>query len=260
MPFSLRTEAFKDNPNRFALLNGPLVLCAAIEPRKPFAAIVADDSTLLADLRPVAGRANTFTGSAKVFRLPGEDGGQAVTLEPFYQAYHEHYVAYWDRFTPEQWAGKQEEFKQQLAAQRAVEARTVDFIQAGEEQSERDHHFQGERTDTREFNDRIWRFANTNGWFAWDMKVIPDQPLELKVEAGGRRSGNELALSVDGTELQASTSANSGAAPGPRIRLYQLPAELLKGKEKVTVKFQAPSDGRGGSVASVRVLKPAENK
>ena len=259
LSFSMRIEAFKDNPNRFALLNGPLVLCAAVQPRRPFPAIVADDRTLFSDLHPVPGKPNTFAGSAKVFRVPGEDAGQAVTLEPFYQAYNEHYVTYWDRFTPEQWAGKQAEFKQQAAAQRALEARTVDHIQAGEEQSERDHHFQGDRTDTREFNDRIWRFANTNGWFAWDLKVIPDQPLELKVEVGGRRAGNELALTVDGEELHATSTVDSGGEPGPRARLYQLPAELLKGKDKVTVKFKAPGDTRGGSVASVRLLK-TENK
>jgi hypothetical protein len=28
MPFSLRTEGFRDNPRRFAFLHGPLVLCA----------------------------------------------------------------------------------------------------------------------------------------------------------------------------------------------------------------------------------------
>jgi DUF1680 family protein len=47
MPFSLRTEAFKDNPNRFAVMYGPLVLCAPVEDRKVFPAIVADNATLL---------------------------------------------------------------------------------------------------------------------------------------------------------------------------------------------------------------------
>src|SRR5581483_1152124 len=101
MPFSLRAEGFADNPNRFALLDGPLVLCAPVEPRKPFPAVVAEEPVLLASLQPVAGKANTFTGPATVFRVPGEQGGRNVTLAPFYQAYNEHYVTYWDRFTPE---------------------------------------------------------------------------------------------------------------------------------------------------------------
>ncbi len=260
MPFSLRTEAFKDNPNRFAVMYGPLVLSAAVDSKKPFPAIVADEPTLLASLRPMPARANAFTGPASVFLTPGEDGGQAVTLAPFYQAYNEQYVTYWDRFTPQEWAAKQQDFKKELAAQRELEARTVDFVQAGEEQNERDHNLKGEQTDTRDFNDRTWRFANTNGWFAWEMKVLPDRPQELKVELGGSRSGRGLELLVDDRTIPGELSESRGDERGPRIKVYPLSAELLKGKEKITVKFHAPADARGGSVAAVRVLKPAADK
>ena len=260
MPFNLRTEAFKDNPDRFALLYGPLVLCAPVQPRSSFPAIVADNTTLLANLQPVAGRPNTFSGSENVFRFPGESGGQSVVLEPFYQAYHEHYVTYWDRFTPEQWQAKQVEFQNQLAAQRRLDARTVDSIEAGEEQNERDHKMKGEKTDTREFNDRLWRSANTNGWFTWDLRVLPDQPQELQVEMANGRYGSRLAVSVDGKELTGAPSEAASSEPGPRPRLFQLPAELLKGKDKITVKFQAPDNARGGSVTTVRVLKTDQAK
>ena len=64
MPFSLRTEGFRDNPHRFAFLNGPLVLCAEVDPRKPFPAIVADEAKRCRSLKPVAGKPSTFTGSA----------------------------------------------------------------------------------------------------------------------------------------------------------------------------------------------------
>ncbi len=87
MPFALRTEAFADNPNRFALLYGPLVLAAAVEPRKPFPVVVADEATLLASLKPVPGKPNSFLGSPEVFRVPGQDTSGPITLEPFYQAY-----------------------------------------------------------------------------------------------------------------------------------------------------------------------------
>lgn len=258
MPFSLRTEGFKDNPNRFALLYGPLVLCAPVQPRQPFPVIVADDPTLLAGIHPVAGKIDTFTGSPDVFHLPGQASGEAVTLEPFYRAYHDHYLTYWDRYSPEQWTAKQEEFKKEMAARRDLEARTVDYIQAGEEQNERDHNLTGEHTETREFNDQVWRFANTNGWFAWDLKVVANQPLELNVEESAGRGGNELTLQVDGVEVPPSPSGVPGR--GPRTRVYSLPTDLLKDKQKVTVRFQAPVHARGGSVASVRVLKPADGK
>lgn len=260
MPFSLRTEGFRDNTNRFALMYGPLVLCASVDARKPFPAVVADEASLLASLRAVAGKANTFTGPSNVFRVPGEADSQTVTLAPFYEAYNEHYLTYWDRFTHEEWAGKQQEYKQALTVQRALETRTVDFVQAGEEQSERDHNLRGERTDTREFNDRTWRVANTNGWFSWDLKVVPDRALEMRVEFGGSRNGNGLVLSVDDAKLSAEPSESPTRERGLRTSVYALSADLLKSKDKVTVKFHAPNDARVGSVASVRILKPEGDK
>jgi DUF1680 family protein len=255
MPFALRTEAFADNPNRFALAYGPLVLAAAVEPRKPFPVVVADEATLLASLKPVAGKPNSFHGSPGVFRVPGQDTSGSVALEPFYKAYDEHYVTYWDRLTPEQWAAKQEDFKAQLAVTRALEARTVDYVEVGDEQNERDHNFRGERTDVREFNDRSWRTTDTNGWFEWDLKVTPGRAQELRVEFGGRNRST-LSVSVNGTSVWVDPPMAVGQS-GVRTEIYMLPPELVGKKDKVNVKFQAPADQRGASVSTVRVVTPA---
>jgi DUF1680 family protein len=256
MPFGLRIEAFKDNPNRFAILDGPLVLCAKVDTRKPFPAIVADEPKLLASLRPMVGKSDMFSGPPDVFLIPGDDSNHGVTLAPFYEAYNERYEVYWDRFTPAEWQVKQEEYKQELVRQKELEALTVDQVNAGEEQEERDHNFKGERTDTREFNDRNFRYAETNGWFAWELKVLPNQPQELSVSyAGGGRGGSALEVFVDDTKVGTERPSTTGRGPGANTKTYPLSADLLKGKTKVTVKFQAPPDLRGASVASVRVLK-----
>jgi uncharacterized protein len=257
MPFSLRVEAFKDNPDRFAILNGPLVLCAQVDTRKPFPAVVAAEPTLLASLKPVAGKMNSFTGPADVFLTAG-GGGHSVNLAPFYKAYNEQYEVYWDRFTPAQWQTKQEDYQKELARQKELEARTVDYVNAGEEQNERDHNFKGEHTDTREFNDRHFRFAETNGWFAWELKVSPSQAQELSVAFGGGRGPSALEVFVDDTRLATERPSGANRAQGPKV--YPLAPDLLKGKEKITVKFQAPPDMRGASVSSVRVLKAPQEK
>jgi DUF1680 family protein len=257
MPFGLRLEAFRDNPNRFAILTGPLVLCAQVDTRKPFPAVVADEPTLLASLKPVAGKVNQFIGPADVFLTAG-GGSQNLTLAPFYQAYNEHYEVYWDRFTLAQWQTKQEDYQKELARQKELEARTVDYVNAGEEQNERDHNFKGEHTDTREFNDRHFRFADTNGWFAWELKVAPNLPQELSVAFGGGRGGSALEVLVDDTSLATERPSGFGRDQAPKS--YPLAPELLKGKEKITVKFQAPNDLRGASVSSVRVLKAPQEK
>ncbi len=261
IPFGLRIEAFRDNTNRFAFLDGPLVLCAEVDTRKPLPAIVAEQPALLASLKPVAGKPNTFAGSSDVFVVPGQPSGSAVTLEPFYKEYDHRYTVYWDRFTPAEWRQKEDDYKKELASQRAIEARTVDYVNAGEEQNERDHNITGENTETGEFNERKFRFANTNGWFAWDLKVLASQAQELDVAlGGGGRGAAALDIFVDGAKIASEQLGGLRRGPSTNSKAYPLTAELLKGKQKITVKFQAPTNSRGGSVYSVRVLRPAKDK
>ncbi len=101
MPFSLHTEAFRDNPRRFAFLNGPLVLCAKVDTKKSFPSVVAKDGKLLAGLKPVLGKPSTFLGSPEIFRVSGAKEHCSVTLEPFYKMYgNRHYMVYFDQFSP----------------------------------------------------------------------------------------------------------------------------------------------------------------
>ena len=242
-------------------MDGPLVLAAEVDTRKPFPAIVAEKPALLASLKPVPGKPDTFAGPPDLFLIPGEKGGSGVTLEPFYKLYDRRYETYWDRFTPEQWQAKQQDYQKELARQKELEARTVDYVNAGEEQNERDHNLKGDNTETREFNDRSFRFANTNGWFSWELKVLPGQPQELSVALfGGGRGGSAYDIFVDDTKIATERSEGFGGfgrnqPPPPKV--YPLSAALLQGKSKVVVKFQTPKDARGSSVASVRILKPS---
>src|SRR5262249_24909106 len=154
VPFDLRIEAFRDNPDRFAFMTGPLVLAGEVDTRKPFPVIAASKETSVASLKPAAGKPNTFAVEG-LFQVPGETNYRE-TLEPFYKLYRQRYETYWDRFTPEQWQARQEDYRTELARQKEIEARTVDYVNAGEEQNERDHNQRGENTETRTFNDRTF--------------------------------------------------------------------------------------------------------
>jgi hypothetical protein len=112
MPFSLRTEGFRDNPRRLAFLHGPLVLCAETKSdrskfKPPYPAAVAVEGQLLSLLRPVPERPSTFVAPSTVLHLPEEKEGELVTLEPFYKVCGPRkYVVYWDLFTPAEWMAK----------------------------------------------------------------------------------------------------------------------------------------------------------
>ena len=94
-PMTLRTEAFRDNPRRLAILYGPLVLCSTTEAGKPAPVIVADVDRIPSGIEP-AGKPLCFKGSPAVFRRAGARQGDAVALIPFYREYQQPHVVYWD--------------------------------------------------------------------------------------------------------------------------------------------------------------------
>ncbi len=263
MPFRLRTEGFRDNPNRFAFLNGPIVLCAEVDVKKPFPVIVADEAGTMASLAPVAGKPNMFTAPGNVFRVAGDNSSAGVTLEPYYKMHGQRrYEVYWDRFNAEQWQSREKEYEAELARQKELEARTVDRVTPGFEQNERDHNFQGENTQTLPVNDTGSRTARAGGWFSWDLKVLPDQPQELNIVYRGAAPAGAFEVLVDGTPLAPEQAALAGAQQrgAPSSASFPLDPAALKGKSKITVKFQAPTTGRMGNILSVRIMRTKTDK
>jgi DUF1680 family protein len=259
MPFHLRTEGFHDNPSRFAVLNGPLVLCAEIDPKKPYPAILGDGATLLACLKAVSDRSSVFASSGDVFRTLGEIDRPAVTFEPFFRMQGDRsYVVYWDAYTPAQWEKKEAEFKAELAEAKALEARSIDYVSPGDEQNEHVHHQEGVHTESGEYGPRKYRHATDGGWFSWEVKVLPEKPMELRVTYWGGDGGRVFDVLVDDVKL--ATERLQNKRPGRFYdQTYSLPADLTRGKEKVTVKFQAHPGRWAGGVYGVRSLeaKPA---
>jgi DUF1680 family protein/alpha-L-arabinofuranosidase len=104
MPFTLRTEAFRDNPRRLAFLHGPLVLCADTQGAgggAPCPVIAAEEGQILGSLKPVPGKPSTFIGPSQVLRLSKGPNPPDVTLEPLYRMHgNRSYVVYWDLTKP----------------------------------------------------------------------------------------------------------------------------------------------------------------
>jgi len=255
MPYELHEEAFADNPNRAAVLDGPLVLASVIDMKKPNPGIVGGPGAWLGELQPVANRTATFTGA--VFRVPGEGKPETLTLEPFYKVYQRHYEVYWDQFTPEQWQGREKEFAAEVEQRRQREALTVDSVNPGEEQNERDHNQQGEKSSSGDFGDHFYRDAADGGWFSWDLKTLADEPQVLVITYWGGDRARQFDILVDGEKL--ATERLTASHPGVYFdQSYPLPAALTKGKQKVTLRLQGSNTWVGG-VFGVRLMKAAAN-
>ena len=176
-------------------------------------------------------------------------------LYPFYLMHHKRYAVYWDMFTPAQWVQKEAEYRAELERMRRLEASTVDFVQPGEMQPERDHHMQGAQTTTGEALGRKWRHATDGGWFSFELKSLPGKPLSLVCTyLGSDKGARTFDILVDDRLI--ATQSLSGNKPGEFFDVtYLIPPELTRGKDKIVVRFQAHQGNTAGGLYGLRVIQ-----
>ena len=259
MPMGLRTEGFRDNPRRRALFIGPILLCAEVDPAGAFPGIRADADKIPGTVKPAADRPLEFTGSAEVFCGTGVEQGGAVRFIPFFRQYKKPYIVYWDLLTAEEWKAREEAREAERRREQELRARTLDHVEIGDGPSERGHNLQGEKTGAGPFNKRHWRHASDGGWFAFDLKVLPDAPAELLVAYWGSDGGaREFDVQVDGRTI--ATQRLQSNRPGRFYdEVYPIPADLTKGKNKVTVRFQAHPGKTAGGIFDCRTLRRTDD-
>jgi DUF1680 family protein len=266
IPMTPRLEPMPDNPNRAALLYGPIVLAGDLGPiEEPLPAGVAGEASaaaipvFLTEGKPLREWLERVAGERLAFRTVGVGRPTDVTLIPFYRMHHRRYGIYWDFLTKEQW----EQRKAQQAAEeerlRELEARTLDLMRVGEMQPERDHDVQGERTSAGDFNGRKWRHATDGGWFSFEMNVLPQGPTDLLCTYWGSDSGQRtFDILIDGTKVATQTLNNN--RPGQFFDVtYPIPEQLTLSKEKVTVRFQAHPGKWAGGLFGCRTMRRKGN-
>lgn len=166
---------------------------------------------------------------------------------PFYEMHHQRYSVYWRLITDAYWREHAADFAAADARRMAQESQVVDTVSPGEPQSEIDHKWQGEGTQTGDAFGFKWRQAT--GWFSYEVKVISGRPQQLAASLrGGNKEAQNFDLTVDGKVLVAS--------PGKEPELiYSLPPELTQGKQNITVKFVAHPGRSISGLTGLRVIK-----
>ena len=156
---------------------------------------------------------------------------------------------------------KKKEYERIQQEKMEIEARTVDFVQPGEQQPEVDHNLQFESSNVGRGHQGLGsRNAFDGGWFSYDMKVVPDEPLILRISYVGDRNETIFDIEVDNKKI-AEQKIEKLERDQKRVLFdidYKLPKELIMNKNKITVKFEAREDQRTGSVYGVRILKLEE--
>jgi DUF1680 family protein len=253
-PFSLRLEAMPDDPDRVAIMYGPLVLAGdlgAVEDSNAYdpmyvPILLTENRDPSAIVEPVEGESNTFRTAVGRPR--------DVILRPFYRTHERRYSIYWDVFDEAGWIEREAEYKSGLERNKKIEEMTIDFVQMGEMQPERDHNFEGERSDASEFRGRRMR-SSRNGWFSVEMGVFKGQPMALVVEYWGGFPGSKtFDILVDGELL--ATENISNKKDGQFINeIYEIPDGMTIDRTLIRVTFKAHEGHMVGPIFSVRTIK-----
>lgn len=267
---TLRLEPLPDNPNITAIMWGPLVLAGDLGPERerrrgaagqagaqPTATQMVKIPSLVAAERSPAAWIKAVTDQPGTFRTRGVGREQDVDLVPFYRLHRRTYSVYFDLFTPAEWEKKAVALLAEQERQRKLEAATVAYVEAGEVYFERDFNQQGEETTPLRNQGRPGRSARK--WFAYDIPVTPGQPLKLLVTYHGEeRALRTFEILVDGTrigEQRIERHRPGSATKGFFDVTYAIPPEVVKGKQKVTVRFQATGGNETAGVFGVRMVR-----
>ena len=271
LPKSLRLERASDNPTVAAIMWGPLALAGNLGPRReprrgadtpasPLTApvLVGADKALTDWIMPDATRPGNFMVKS-VARDPAEPAAAGdVMLAPFYRTQRRTYSIYFDVLTPAEFDAKAAGIAAERERVRKMEAATLAFVQPGEMQPERNFNYQSnpEQRPVGRAGGRANR-AGT-GWFSFDMAVDPAAAMAVIVtyynDPGLGPANGNFDILIDGTSI-AKFTPNPNAT-GFYDAQYAIPAALISGKAKVTVKFQANGNGRIAPVFGVRTIRP----
>jgi hypothetical protein len=190
-----------------------------------------------------------------VFRTIAIAQPRDVKLRPFNEIFYDYYNVYWDVLTAAQYEERKAALRAEAERRAALDARTVDEYRPGEQQSEVDHGQKGVKTFSGDWQGGKFRHAEDGGWFAFNMKVTPDQPNELVCSYWGGENGNRtFDILVDGKVV--ATQTLSQDKPGEFFdKVYAIREELTRGKRTVEIRFQAHPGNFAGGLYGARILK-----
>lgn len=273
LPKALRLDVLPDNKQRAAIMWGPLVLAGdlgeepgrereggtAPAPRPEAPMLVAANRPVTEWVVPAGDEPDAFrTGVGRPLTPSSGDGVRASSLDdvrlvPFYRLHRRAYAAYWDLVTPTEYEAATAERTAELARQRAVAARTVAFVAAGDADAEKAFGQQGEESTVVRADGRPGRRAAK--WFSFKVPVNRTGPTSLVVTYNSdTRQTRVFDILVEGQRVGGQTLEKGSVSRFFDVE-YQVPAALTRGKETVVVRFQAAQGSETAPVFGVRTLR-----
>ena len=189
------------------------------------------------------------------FRSAGVVKPADLTFVPFHRIYEEQYAVYLPLVGREEWALRENEIRAEREAQAKLEAATLDFITPGYQQPEVEHSLASEKSEIEDFADRKSRLARDGGWFSYEMKIDPLEPVVLIATYwGGVWHERNFDILIDDQPLASQKLLTN--RPGDFFdRFHDIPAELTAGKSRITIRFQSHPGDIAGGLFGLRMMR-----
>jgi hypothetical protein len=250
---SLYTESMPDNPDRIAILYGPIVLAGKLGKTMPDPVIGVP--VIMSTEKDPTKWIKSLNPESLTFSMSGVGKPKDVVLEPFYKVYNEHYSVYWDLFTPSQYETRQKDYQALKEKEAIIEKRTIDLFRVGEMQPERDH--QLDATDKSYVSDalgRNGREARSGAWFSFNMKLEPGKKQSLLLTYFGDDKDRSFDILIDDQYFH-SVEWNGGKNGQFYDVEYPIGEDVLKNKTSVRLKILANKGRTAGRIFAVRTLR-----
>ena len=261
-------------PQYIALMHGPIMLGMKTG-TEDMAHLIADDSRfgqyasgkkLSTDQAPILINNDIESIANQLQPIPGKPLHFTLTtrmenpihneLQPFFEIHDSRYMMYWLALSEDNYKGHLAQLAKAEQERQALEASTIDKVQPGEQQPETDHRMETDQSFTGNTNDCFWRDANNGHYFSYLMQTQGQEniALRLKYWGVGEWKSHEFDIFVDDVLVKSVNNTGKYRISEFKYEVYDIPAELLKGKTQVRVKFVAKPGKQIGEIYEVRLI------
>ena len=203
------------------------------------------------DLKPVPGKPLHFKLATRMENaIDGE-------LQPFFEIHDSRYMMYWLALGENDYKAYMQKLADEEKARQALEARTVDKVNPGEQQPETDHNMEADVTERGNTEGVFFRDARDGHFFSYLMQTKGETNLSLQLKFWGQDEWrtSEFDIYVNDKLLCSVNNSHRWRTTQFKTVDYAIPSEFVKGKKEIRVKFVAHKVKQVGQIYGVRLVK-----
>lgn len=203
------------------------------------------------DLKPIPGKPLHFKLATHMENaIDGE-------LQPFFEIHDSRYMMYWLALGENDYKAYMQKLADEEKARQALEARTVDKVNPGEQQPETDHRMETDNSDKGNTEGIFFRDAKDGHYFSYLMQTKGETNLSLQLKFWGQDEWrtSEFDIYVNDKLLCSVNNSHRWRTTQFKTVDYAIPSEFVKGKKEIRVKFVAHKGKQVGQIYGVRLVK-----